>query len=133
MDVRYELPIMCVPIGIDFFNFEKLNGCSVIMGDNRPCNMEGIGTVLIKMFDGMVQELKEVRYVPQLKSNLISVRSLEALGLEVSIRDDILKMTRGSIVILKGVRCNNLYYLKDSMVTGQVATSTNSDNDCSQL
>ena len=32
------------------------------------------------MFDGMVQELKEVRYVPQLKRNLISVGTLEMFG-----------------------------------------------------
>jgi len=28
-----------------FSNFEKLDGCSVIMGDDRPCNIEGIKTV----------------------------------------------------------------------------------------
>ena len=44
-----------------FFIFEKLDGCFVFMGDDRSCNMEGIGTVQIKMFDGMVQELKKVR------------------------------------------------------------------------
>ena len=57
------------------------------MGDDRPCNMEGIGMVHIKMFDGMVRELKGVRYVSELKRNLISVGALEALGLEVSIGD----------------------------------------------
>jgi len=51
------------------------------MGDDRPCNMKGIRTVHINMFDGMVRELKEVRYVPQLKRNLISVGALKALGL----------------------------------------------------
>jgi len=51
-----------------FSNFEKLDSCSVVVGDDRPCNMKGICTVLIKMFDGMVSELKEVRYVPQLKT-----------------------------------------------------------------
>ena len=55
--------------------------------------MEGIGTVQIKMFDGMVWELKRVKYVPQLKKNLISVGTLEALGHGVSIRDEFLKMT----------------------------------------
>jgi len=40
-----------------FVSFEKLDGCSVIMSDDHPCNMEGIGTVQIKMFDGMVREL----------------------------------------------------------------------------
>ena len=51
------------------------------MGDDRLCNMEGIDTVLIKIFDEMVGELKEVRYAPQLKKNLISIGALEALGL----------------------------------------------------
>jgi len=47
-----------------FSSFEKLDGCSTIMGDDRPCNMEGIGTIQIKMFDGMIRELKKERYVP---------------------------------------------------------------------
>ena len=51
------------------------------MGDDHPCNIEGMGTVRIKMDDGIVRELKEVRYVPQLKRNLISVDALEALVL----------------------------------------------------
>ena len=55
------------------------------MGDDHPCNIEGMGTVRIKMDDEIVRELKEVRYVPQLKMNLISVGALEALGLVVSI------------------------------------------------
>ena len=73
------------------------------MDDNRPCNMEGICTVHIKMFDEMVRELKEVRYVPQLKRNLIFVGALEALGHELSVRDDVFKMIRGSMLVLKGV------------------------------
>ena len=42
----------------------KLDGCYAIMGDDYPCKVERIGTVHIKMFDEMVRELKEVRYVP---------------------------------------------------------------------
>ena len=103
------------------------------MGDDHPCNMEGIGIVQIKMFDEMVRELKEVRYVPQLKRNLISVGALEILDLEVSIRDGVLKMTKGSMVVLKGVRRNILYYLKGSTVTGQVTTSTDADDDSIRL
>ena len=40
------------------------------MGDDSQCIMKGIGTVHIKIFDGMVRELKDVRYVPQLKGIL---------------------------------------------------------------
>ena len=41
-----------------FSSFEKLDGygCFVIMGDDRQCNMTGIGTVHIKMFNGMVRD-----------------------------------------------------------------------------
>ena len=85
------------------------------MGDDHPCNVEGICTVRIKMFDGIVRESKEVRYAPQLKRNL-SAGVLETLDLMVSIRDSVLKMTKGSIVVMKGVRQNNLYYLKGSML-----------------
>ena len=74
------------------------------MGDDRPCNMEGIGTIQIKMFNGMVWELKKVRYIPQLKKNLISDGVLEALVHGVFVRDGILKMTKGSMAVLKGVR-----------------------------
>jgi len=75
----------------------------MVMGDDRPCHMEGLGTVLVKIFDGMARELKDVKYVPQLKRNLISVDALKAFGLEVSIRDRVLKMVKGSMVVLKGI------------------------------
>ena len=59
-----------------------------------------------------------MRYVSQLKRNLISVGTLEALGHGVSVRDGILKMTRGSMVVLRGVRRSNRYYLMGSTVIG---------------
>ena len=69
------------------------------------------------MLDGMARKLKDVRCVPQLKRNLISVGALEVLGHGVSIRDGVLKMTGGSMVVLRGVGCNSLYYLMGSTVT----------------
>ena len=64
---------MCVPIEIDFLKFENLDRCSVIMSYDCPCNMKGIDIVHIKMFDGMIHELKEVRYVPQVKKKILSL------------------------------------------------------------
>jgi len=43
------------------------------MDDDHTCNMDGAGMILIKMFDGMVKELKDVRYILQIKKNIISV------------------------------------------------------------
>ena len=63
-----------------------------ITGDDHLCKVEGIGTVRIKMFEGMAWELKEVRYVTQVKKNLISVGALEALSHAISVRDSVLKI-----------------------------------------
>ena len=101
-----------------FSTFEKLDGCFTVMGIDHPCNVEGIATVNVKIFNGVVWEFKEVRYAPQLKMNLILVGTLETLCLMVSIWDGVLKMTKGSMVVMKGIRRNNLYYLKGGTVTG---------------
>ena len=77
--------------------------------------------------------MKKVRYVPQFKRNLISVGTLKTLGLEVSIKDGVIKMTKCFIVVLKGVHQNDLYYLKTSTVIGQVMTSIDIDDNSTRL
>jgi len=42
-------------------------------------------------------------------------------------------MIKGSMVVMKGVRQNNLYYLKGSTVIGQVETSISLDNVCTRV
>ena len=64
MGIRYKSYLSCVPEQGLISSFAKLDGCFAVMSDDHPCKVKGIGTVHIKMFDGMVQELKEVRYVP---------------------------------------------------------------------
>ena len=65
--------------------------------------------------------------------NVIYIDALKALGHTIFVRDGVLKMTRGSTVVLKGVRRNNLYYLMGSTVTGRVATSISSNSECTQV
>jgi len=72
------------------------------MGDDHLFKVRGISTVHIKIFDGMIWELKKVKYVTPVKNNLLCW-SLEALGHGVSVRDGVLKMTRASMVVLKGI------------------------------
>ena len=66
----------------------------------HTCHIEGISTVHIKLSDGMVRELKDVRYVPQLKKNFISIEALEAQGLKETLGESVLKMFSGSLVVL---------------------------------
>ena len=93
-------------------DFRNLESGAVVMRNDQPCRTMGIGTIWLKMFDGMVRELKEVRYVPTLKKNLIFVSALEAKGYKVTIENGIMKFTYGAMVILQGVQHHNLYYLK---------------------
>ena len=95
-----------------FTSFEKLDGGLLTFDDGHTYQIEGICIVHIKLSDGTVRELKDVRYVSQLKKNFIG--ALEAQSLRGTHEESILKMSSGSLVILNGIRRNNLYYLKGS-------------------
>ena len=82
-------------------------------------------------WDGIRIEGSEVCTLSE--KNLFSIGTLEALGHGVSIKDDALKMTKGSMVVLKGVWRNNIYYLMGSTVTGRVTTSISSGDICTQV
>ena len=55
-----------------------------------------------------------MRYVPRMMKNLISEGALEAEGLRGTLGEGVLKMSNGSLVVLKGIRRDNLHYLKGS-------------------
>ena len=63
--------------------------------------MVGIGTIRIKIFDSMVRDLTDVRYVRQMKKNIISVGAIKSKGLKVTLEDRILKVTKESMVVMK--------------------------------
>ena len=79
--------------------------------------MEGIGSVAIRMYDGLVRVLKDVRYVPNLKRNLISLSVLDVEGYYYKVEKGVLKVFRSSLVILKGGKRNCFYVLKGETTT----------------
>ncbi|KAH9779930.1 Integrase catalytic domain-containing protein [Citrus sinensis] len=115
------------PIKEWFTDFRNLESGVVVMGNDQPCRTMGIGIIRLKMFDGMVRELKDVRFVPALKKNLISVDALEDKGYKVTIEDGIMKFTHRAMVILQGVRRHNLYYLKGGTTDEANVVETHSD------
>jgi len=104
----------------------------VSFGDGHTCHMKVICTIRIKLFDLMVRELKGVRYVTSVM-NVISIGALKAHGLRGTFGEGILKMFSGLLIVLKGIRHNNLYYLKGSVVTGNLAASERLDGDSTEL
>ena len=79
-----------------FYSFQELDGRVVLMGNNNACKTQGIGKICLKMHDGTVRELSDVRYVPDMKKNLISLGALESKGLKITIEGEVLKAVCGT-------------------------------------
>ncbi|KAG8474632.1 hypothetical protein CXB51_031261 [Gossypium anomalum] len=119
-----------------FITYETLSEGVVLMGNNASCKITGVGTIKVKMFDGVVRTLSDVRHVPELKRNLISLGTLDSKGYRYTAESRVLKISKGSLVVMKGQRkIAKLYVLQGSTVTGDaaVASSSSSDDDITKL
>ena len=118
----------------DWFNtFDSTTSAGSVLGfDNSPCKIEGIGSIRIKMFDGIIRTLTDVRYIPKMKRNLISMSALDAKGYKYSGGDSVLKVTKGSLVVMKGdlSSTNGLYYLRGATVSGNATPVISKNSDC---
>jgi hypothetical protein len=50
------------------------------MGNSIPCKIVWVGSIRMRMLDGIGRESIDFRYVPELKSNLISLGVLDSCG-----------------------------------------------------
>ena len=101
----------------------------VCLGDNEPCQIVGKGKIKIKLQNGNHWLLQEVRHVPKLSRNLISARQLSDEGCVVTFNDKNWKVSKGSLVVEKGVKVGTLY-----LCTGHIVSSTLivlEENECS--
>ena len=62
------------------------------MGSDVVCKTVDIGNICMRMFDGQVRTLTNVRHVPNLKKNLLSLGALEARGYKFSDADGEIKV-----------------------------------------
>jgi hypothetical protein len=99
---------MCLD-GQWFETFKSCNVDTVLMGNDTMCKAIGIGTVKVRMFNGVVRTFTNVRYVLDLKKNLISLCTLDSLGYSYSIRDGVMKITKSALMVMKGYKIDNLF------------------------
>jgi sensor c-di-GMP phosphodiesterase-like protein len=50
-----------------FFSYQSVDEGVVFMGNGIRCKIVGVDSIRIRMFDGIVRELMDVRYVRDLK------------------------------------------------------------------
>ncbi|KAG8483273.1 hypothetical protein CXB51_022363 [Gossypium anomalum] len=103
-----------------FSTYSSVEGGVVRMGNDSSSKVIGIGTVKIKMHDGTIKTLSDVRYVPDLRKNLISLSILDLKGCKINIKSSGIKVSCGALVLLKGKRIGSLYILEGSTVTGEI-------------
>ncbi|KAL0460800.1 UNVERIFIED_CONTAM: Retrovirus-related Pol polyprotein from transposon TNT 1-94 [Sesamum latifolium] len=95
------------------------NSGSVYLGDDRCCSIVGIGDVRIKMYDGTVRTLCDVRHIPELKKNLISLGTLHKNGFIPKADEDreTIRIVKGALTVMKGkITAGNIYKLLGSTV-----------------
>lgn len=93
------------------------------MVDDWVISIMGSVTMQIKMHDGMVRKL-DCSHIPELQKNFILLGTLAKNGTRYAGGGDLLKVTKRSLVIMKGkMNRQGIYILKVITVMGNVAIS----------
>ncbi|KAG8473091.1 hypothetical protein CXB51_035032 [Gossypium anomalum] len=75
-----------------FTTYEIVSEGVILMGNNSSCKIAGVETIKVKMFYGVVRILSDVRHVPELKINLISLSTLDSKGYRYTAESGVLKI-----------------------------------------
>nr|GEX46543.1 G-type lectin S-receptor-like serine/threonine-protein kinase LECRK3 [Tanacetum cinerariifolium] len=94
-------------------DFEEYDVGNILLGDSRECLICEICKVQVQMRDGSSFMLDNTRYVPKLRRDLISLGTLEKEGFIMKMQSGKIKVIRGSLVVLSGIRRANCVYTLD--------------------
>uniref|UniRef100_A0A2N9HHH9 CCHC-type domain-containing protein n=1 Tax=Fagus sylvatica TaxID=28930 RepID=A0A2N9HHH9_FAGSY len=113
-----------------FDTYRSINCGSVRMGNDATCTIIGMGTIKIKMSDGVVRTLEEVRHIPDMRKNLISLGTLDSKGYSYKSENGIMKVSKGAMVVMTGQKISsNVYKLLGNTILGGVAAVAESEDD----
>lgn len=96
------------------------------MGNIASYKVIDIGFIRLKLLDGTIRELHNVRHIPELKRNLIFLSMLvDKVGCVIKMVPSVLRVIKGSLVLMKGDMSNGLYVLQGTALTGDVNVAEN--------
>lgn len=84
--------------------FQEIGTGMVRMANNLFTEVNGIGKVRFVNSDGTTFMLHDVRYMPGMSRNLISMGTLDSKGCEFEGKNGVLKVMKGDITYMKGTR-----------------------------
>jgi hypothetical protein len=109
-----------------FISYQSVDEGVVFMGNGIPCKTVGVGSIRIKMFDSIVRELTDVRYEPELKSNLVSLGLLDSCGCKYTSQGGALTLSKGNLVVMKATKVDNIYNLEGNTEVASEVTDVSS-------
>lgn len=104
-----------------FCSYKNIEGAQVLLGNNKACKVAGVGSIRLKLDNGNERVLGDVRHVPDLKKNLISLGMLDMHGFSCKAERGAMKVSKGSLVVMKRRLENGLYLLQAKAVIGDVS------------
>ncbi|KAI4330265.1 hypothetical protein MLD38_028565 [Melastoma candidum] len=110
---------------LDWFStLDEIQGGKVLMGNDGECEVKGIGNIRLRTHDKPMHTLTNVRYVPEITKNLISLGALDARGYRISITGGFMRVLKESLVIMKAEKRRNLYFMLGEVVAGSANVSS---------
>lgn len=71
----------------------------------------------------------DMRHVPQVKRNLISLSVLGKARCTIRVESSVLKVAKGSLVLMKSDTSNDLYVLQGTTITSNITIVVNQSQD----
>lgn len=112
-----------------FVEFDNSKTGRVKMANHTHSEIKGIGSIRIQNDDQSTVLISNVRYVPSMTRNLISMGTLEDQGCWFQSRNGSLKVTKGCLTLLKGEKVGTLYILQGKVVAGSANAVVSSKNE----
>ena len=100
------------------------------MDNDATCTIIGMRIIKIKMSDGVVRTLEDVRHFLNMKKNLISLGTLDSKSYDYKSENEIMKVSKGPVVVMTSQKINNnVYKLIGNTILGGVVTVAKSEDD----
>lgn len=106
-----------------FSTYQSIDGVVVLMENGISCQVTGVWYVQVKMYNEIATTLTIVQHLLDLKTNLISLSTLDSLSYKNFAAGGVLRVWKdGGIVILEKLS-NGLYVVEGDIVMGDADVS----------
>ncbi|KAM1738797.1 hypothetical protein ACFX11_014582 [Malus domestica] len=114
----------------EFFSTYKEGDFGIVkMGNESYSKILGIGDICLRTNLGCQLMLKDVRHIPDIRLNLISIGTLDRQGYYHHIGEGKLKLTKGLMVVARARLCCTLYRSNAKVLKGELNAVEDSSLD----